>query len=191
MGMEHEIMVLGVDRKEVVSRLGELGARREGSYRFRRVEFFMGGNIGGGHSWGRVRTDGRRTTITLKEMDARDRMAPMVEHEIEASDFRAAATIMARLAGSGRVFYFENSREAYRLGKAYVTIDKWPGIPAFVEIEAPSMQAAVRLHRRLGIRGEFVGNATIKSVYERYGLSFEKVVSKNAAKAKSIVGGSG
>lgn len=187
MAKECEIEVLDINAAAVSRRLRELGARFEGRYGFRRVEFMVNGKGSGTHSWMRVRTDGRKTTVTLKEIDGTSRMSPMVEHEMEASDFATAVRIMTRLARS-RPFYFENTRRAYRLGKTYVTIDKWPRIPSFLEIEAPSMKDAMSLYRRMGVSGRFVGNIPIHKVYSSYGLDFRETMGKNDTKLKALLG---
>ncbi len=179
MGKEYEIEILDIDQREAERGLRAVGARYVGSHSFRRVEFLLSGDIGGSHSWGRVRSDGKKTTITLKELNGDDRMAPMVEREISTDNFEGAVRIVGRLVGQKSLIYFENSRKAYVLGSAYITIDKWPGIPPFMEIEAKSMQVAHSIYKRLGIKGKMVGNAPIREIYRHYGLDFEKEVGKN------------
>ncbi len=188
MGDEHEITILDVKRSEVLARLRKLKAKHTGSHKFRRVEFLVRGDVGGGHSWGRVRTNGDETTITLKETKGKGGFASMKEYEVKADNFEEAARIMTKLVGSRIVVYFENDRDAYRLGNAQVTIDKWPKIPAFVEIEAPSMAEVKRAYKRLGISGRFVGNLSIHKIYGHYGLSFEKVMAKNRPKLNRLIG---
>jgi adenylate cyclase class 2 len=187
-GDEHEITILDVKRSEVLARLRKLKARHIGSHKFRRVEFLVKGNVGGGHSWGRVRTNGKETTITLKETQGKGGFTSMKEYEVKADNFEEAARIMTRLVGSRIVVYFENERDAYRLGDAQVTIDKWPEIPAYVEIEAPSMAAVKKAYKRLNITGKFVGNISIHKIYGHYGLSFEKVMAKNRPKLNRLLG---
>jgi predicted adenylyl cyclase CyaB len=188
MGKESEIDILDVDRKEVVRRLRQLGAKHEGLHRFRRIEFLIEGDTHGRHSWARVRTNGKETTITLKETQGRAGFTSMKEYEVRASDFAEAVRIMSRLTKS-KVLYWENERDAYRLGDAQVTIDKWPGIPALVEIEAPTMRKVKEAYKRLGVKGRFVGNTPIHKVYEIYGLNFRKVVGKNGPKLKRLLKG--
>ncbi len=188
MGRESEIEILDVDRREVVARLRQLEARREGVHRFRRMEFLIEGDAHGRHSWARVRTDGKETTITLKETRGRAGFTSMKEYEVRASDFDEAVRIMGRLAGT-MPLYFENEREAFRLGDAYITIDKWPAIPAFVEIEAPTMARVKAVYKHLGIKGNFVGNESIHRIYERYGLNFREVMKRNGPRLKRILKG--
>lgn len=159
-----------------------------GSHRFRRIEFLIGGDVHGRHSWARVRTDGGETTITLKETQGGAGFTSMKEYEVKADDFEEAVRIMGRLTRS-KVIYFENERDAYFLGDAYVTIDKWPGIPALVEIEAPTMKKVRDAYKTLGIKGRFAGNTTIHKIYRMYGLDFRKVMGKNAPKLRKMLKG--
>ncbi len=188
MGKESEIEILDVDRKEVVRRLRELKARHEGVHRFRRMEFLIRGNIHGKHSWMRVRTDGKETTITLKETQGRGGYTSMKEYEVTAGDFGDAVRIMCKLSDS-KPIYWENDRDAWRLGDAYVTIDKWPGIPAFVEIEAPTMRRVKEVYRLMNIKGRFVGNEPIHTIYRRYGLDFRAAMARNEPKLRRLLKG--
>jgi len=121
MAKEHEIDILDVDKREVERRLRKLGARYNGHTRFRRIEFVVGGDIKKHHSWVRVRTDGRKTVITFKQMKGKNQ--PMEEREVTVDSFGDAVRIMSRLARS-RVMYFENERDSYEFGGAKITIDK-------------------------------------------------------------------
>lgn len=187
MNKENEIEILDINRKDVTDRLKEMKARHVGHHRFRRIEFLLKGNVKGSHSWGRVRTDGDKTTITLKEMKGKGGFTSMDEYEISTNDFGEASRIMTKIINPKILLYFENERDAYMLGKAYVTIDKWPGIPAFIEIEAPSMKIVKDTYKRLRIKGRFVGNSPIHKVYELYGLDFKKVMAKNEPKLRSLL----
>lgn len=191
MGEEHEIVILDIKRKEVLSRLRKLKARHVGTRNFKRIEFLLKGDIHRGHSWGRVRTDGKETTITLKETQGKGGFTPMKEYEVTADNFGEAARIMTKLVAPKILLYFENERDAYVLGKAQITIDKWPAIPAYVEIEAPSMAEVKRAYKRIDISGRFIGNISIHKIYESYGLNFEKVMAKNKPKLDRLLSGKG
>ncbi len=186
MAKEREIMILDVKRSQVIARLKRLGAKHVGDHRFRRMEFMLDGKIGAGHAWVRVRTDGTATTLTLKEMHKKGGFTPMSEYEVKTNDFRETLRIMSRLARK-ECIYFENSREAYSLWGAYITLDKWPGIPLYVEIEAPTDSRLRQVYKKLAIEGKFAGNAAIHDVYKRYGLDFEKVARANSGKLKELL----
>ena len=186
MGKENEVMILDINAAEARKRLKQLNAKPIGRYKFKRIEFLLKGKVKSAHSWGRVRTDGKETTITMKEMKGAGGYSAMTEYEIKTDNFKNAVRLITRLIDSDLIIYFENQREAYELGKAYVTIDKWPEIPAYM-IEAPSMQIVKYVYRKLGIKGKFAGNASIHKVYERYGLNFREVMKRNAPKLRELL----
>lgn len=187
MGKEREINILNVKRDEVTKKLRELGARYVGRYNFRRIEFLLNGRSRSAHSWVRVRTDGKKTTITLKEQHGKGEFTPMDEYEVDVNNFREAVRIMDKLASS-KLLYFENSREAYLLNGSSVTIDKWPFIPAFVEIESPSTKKLKETYKMLKISGKFIGNVPIHKIYGEYGLDFREMMGRNDAKLMKLLG---
>ncbi len=184
MGKEHEIMICGVDRDGVIGKLKEIGAEFRGKFEFKRVEFMVDGEPGAGHSWIRIRTDGTKTTLALKHFYS-DNEA-MDEYEVKTNDFKETVKIMSKLANS-EILYFETSREAYALGDVQITIDKWPEIPHFVEIEAPSNERLQKARAEIAISGKFAGNAAINEVYRMYGLDFADTVRKNSSKMAELL----
>ncbi|MGA3020460.1 MAG: hypothetical protein ABSD68_00735 [Candidatus Micrarchaeales archaeon] len=190
MGKESEIAILNINKKEVVKRLHELRAKHTGKHRFRRIEFVLRGDIKGDHSWGRIRTDGKKTTMTVKETHGKGGFTSMSEHEVNVDDFEETVRIMKRLVNSKIFFYFENTRDAYLLRKSQITIDKWPKIPTFVEIEASSMKEVKDIYKLLKIRGRLVGNLPMHKIYGFYGLKFREVMEKNEPKLKKILNNS-
>lgn len=187
MAKENEVAILDINRKQVIRRLHELKARHVGVYRFKRIEFLLKGDVNGSHSWARVRTDGKETTVTVKETQGKGGFTSTNEHEIKTDNFRETIRIITKLIDPKLIIYFENERDAYLLGNAYITIDKWPRIPAFVEIEAPLMKNVRATYKLLGIQGMFVGNAPIHDIYKLYGLDFRKVMAENRGKLKALL----
>lgn len=187
MSKENEIAVLDINRTKVLAKLKKLGARHEGKHNFKRIEFLINGNVKGSHSWGRVRTDGKTTTITIKWLDGNSKFSPMDEFEIKTNDFKDSVKLMSKLVNPESFLYFENVRTAYRLGNSYITLDKWPGIPLFLEVEAPSTGIARSIYKKLGVKGKFVGNVSIHKIYESYRLDFVEVMKENNPKIKKLL----
>lgn len=186
MAKEHEVGLLDINVPQVRRRLKELGATYKGHIKYNRIEFVIDGDVGDRHSWARVRTDGKDTVITVKKYFGTDK--PMDEHEVHTDDFEEAVRMMYNMAKS-EVFYFETERYKYRLGNADITLDKWPGIPYFMEIEGPSMKYVENVYKKLSIKGKYVGNITADGVYKIYGLDFKREMRKNIAKLKRILKG--
>jgi adenylate cyclase class 2 len=186
MAKEHEIGLLDIDVAEAKRRLRQLGATYKGHVKYSRIEFKLGGDLGRVHSWGRVRTDGKSTVITVKKYLGKTK--PMEEDEVSTDSFEGAIRIMSKLVKS-ELFYFETERYKYKLDKADITIDRWPKIPYFMEIEGPSMKYVEDMYRKLGIKGRYVGNVTADGVYKIYGLEYKAVMRKFRPKLKKILDG--
>ncbi|MGI0100365.1 MAG: hypothetical protein ACREBH_01405 [Candidatus Micrarchaeaceae archaeon] len=183
MGRENEIAVLDVRKADVMKRIRAAGARHIGSYHFRRVEFLLKGNVKGRHSWGRIRDDGKCTTVTFKELKG----SRINEVEAKAYDFKDTVKIMTRIVSPKLMVYFENDRELYSLGKAEISINKWPRIPYFVEIEAPSMKEVNIARILLGINGRIAVGMPIHKIYKAYGLDFTAVMGRNRKKLMGLM----
>jgi adenylate cyclase, class 2 len=95
-----------------------------------------------GGAWVRLRDEGTRSTLTLKQVTDPSTIDGTTEIETEVADLRAMAEILSRL-GLAEVRYQENYREEWRWGQMACDFDTWPGLPTFVEIEGPD-EASVR-----------------------------------------------
>jgi adenylate cyclase class 2 len=184
MAKEIEMKVIGVDKNEVEARLAALGARHVADYEFKRVVFNLGGGRTKKHL--RVRTDGKTTTLTLKERKGSG-LEQTDEYETEVEDFKTTVRILCRAITSKPIYEF-NRREEYLLNGVHIAIDKWPGIPWYVEIEGPSVGAVEKTYNELGIKGRPVGNITHGTVYtDYYNKDYAGMVKKNWAKLEEML----
>ncbi len=179
---EFELKVIDIKPDEVRRRLSEIGAKFIAKHHYRRLMVRL--KEGKPTRWMRIRTDGKTSTMTMKERYGRG-IEQTYEYEIEISDFAKAAKILGRLFKN--IIYEENTREEYRIGNATITIDKWPGIPPFMEIEGRDKKSVVNLFKRLGVSGKEFGNVPASEVYKHYGLDFVEVAKKNERKLKKLV----
>lgn len=143
MQIEHELKFLVPEPTTVLERLtlqgGTLAAPRK---LLRRCVFFIPGSPH--EDFIRLRDEGERVTLTYKRV-TRD---GVLEEEERVESFEVTRNLLQhmRLIFSS---YQENFRTTYTLGSAMITLDEWPGIPPFLEIEAPDhttlLQAAASL----------------------------------------------
>ncbi|MFJ2554854.1 MULTISPECIES: class IV adenylate cyclase [unclassified Streptomyces] len=87
-------------------------------------------------AWVRLRDEGTRSTLTLKQVTYATTTDGTTEIETEVTDLHAMAEIL-RNVGMREVRYQENYREEWRLGEVAFDFDTWPDLPTFVEIEGP------------------------------------------------------
>lgn len=184
MAKEIELKIMDVDKGEVLKRLKSLGARHIGTYDFRRIIFVLDKSKS---KWLRVRTDGKKHTLTMKVRTGGARLTGTEEYEVEVSDFVETARMLCKIYKDP--LYEENKRIEYSLKGAQVTIDKWPEIPWFVEIEAKRADEVRKVQKLLHIKGRPVGNISAADGYRMYGLNLFKIAGRNRAKLDRLING--
>lgn len=143
METEYEAKFLNVDKDEARSRLKAIGATLERpEFAQRRWVFDLPAEKHDTHSFARVRDEGGIMTLTFKKYSGADIDHPQ-ESEIVVSDFDTTVEILTEIGCVPRS-YQENNRELWHLGEAKITIDSWPFIEPFIEVEAAS-EHAVRI----------------------------------------------
>ncbi|MFJ7261527.1 class IV adenylate cyclase [Streptomyces globosus] len=138
---EYEAKFLAVDVADLQDRLTRLGAVQAFPRTLLTRKIFENDNLDGG-AWLRLRDEGTRSTLTLKQVTDSTTIDGTTEIETEITDLPAMADILRRL-GLSEVRYQENYREEWRLGEVAFDFDTWPDLPTFLEIEGPD-EASVR-----------------------------------------------
>jgi len=141
MKYEYEAKFLSVDVADLQAKLTALGAVREFPRTLLTRKIFENDALEGG-AWLRLRDEGTRCTLTLKQVNDATTIDGTTEIETEVADLRAMSEILHRL-GLREVRYQEDYREEWRLGEVVFDFDTWPGLPTFVEVEGPN-EASVR-----------------------------------------------
>ena len=161
--IEYEVRMLEIDREEILELLKSNGAIKvkEGLQQRYVYDF----NPVQKHKYIRVRTDGIKTTLTIKQ-NLGDTIDGTKELEMEVSDFETANQILNELGYTPKG-YQENYRLEYELDGVKFDIDRWPLIPEFMEIEGPNEEAIYSILDKLKISRESV---TAEGAYEHYGI---------------------
>lgn len=142
MDIEYEAKFLNVDKDVMRARLAAARATLvRPEYLQRRIPFDLPGDRRSKDSWLRVRDEGDKVTLSLKAVDG-DRIEDQREICITIDSFDEGVKLLDAI-GCERKSYQETKRELWSFDGADVTIDEWPFLEPFVEIEAPS-EAAVR-----------------------------------------------
>lgn len=144
MQREIEAKFLNIDIEDIRRRLFEAGGTCTVPMRLmRRVvidhpDHRMGKTTNG---WIRVRDEGDRVTLTYKMTDEHV-FGGSSETEVEVSDYQKTIDIFLAMGLAVRSDQ-ETKRETWRLDGCEVTVDEWPWLRPFIEIEG-STKAAVR-----------------------------------------------
>ncbi|MFF7406629.1 class IV adenylate cyclase [Streptomyces murinus] len=138
---EYEAKFLAADVAGLQAELAALGAVQALRRTLLTRKIFENDALDTG-AWIRLRNEGTRSTLTLKQVTDATTIDGTKEIETEVADLHAMAEILRR-AGLTEVRYQENYREEWRLGEVAFDFDTWPGLPTFLEIEGPD-EASVR-----------------------------------------------
>lgn len=137
MKTEFEAKFLNVDPKDVRQRLEKAQARLiRAEYFQKRVNFHLPKEKRSNDAWLRIRDDGQKTTLALKMIKGSS-IEDQKEIEFNISSFDDAKELL-QLIGCEAKAMQESKRELWKLGDVEMTIDIWPGLNPFIEIEGTS-----------------------------------------------------
>jgi adenylate cyclase class 2 len=169
---EIETQVLEVDAKQIIARLRKLKAKEYPEVLQKRWVFDIDcgkkKGISDG-SWIRLRQVGKYNTITYKNKKGAG-VSETEEIEVQVDDFDKAASILHKISGFSGIFYQENKRKKFELKRIEFTIDTWPMIPTYLEIEAKNEKGLKEGLRLLSLEGKDVGHIGTNAIYKKYGL---------------------
>jgi len=173
---EIEATFLSVNKDSTRSKLKETGFElKTPEYLMRRKTFDFSRIAPGQNKWGRVRQESDKVTMTVKEIRGTG-IGDTYEVEIIVNDFDAACTFFEACGIPVKAFQ-ENMREVWVRGGVEVTIDTWPGLNPFVEIEGANEKIVQKISNELGFGFEKAVFGSIDLVYEKeLGIPAEMIV---------------
>lgn len=172
MAIEYEVRILNVPINKMIDHIEKMGAHRVGSFHQKRFVYDYKPAQKG--RWIRLRSNGEKTTLTLKEIKSL-RIDGTSELEIVVSDFDATNQILNKLGYTPKAFQ-ENFRIEYRLGENVFDFDIWPGIPAYLEIEGKSENNILNALEELEISENSVTTKDVESIYhDVYGIALDQI----------------
>lgn len=149
MQIEYECKFLDIDKNDMRRRLKKADAKLiYPEFMMKRYvwHFPKGHWVKGG--WVRVRQEYDRITLSAKIVDGR-KLHDQREVCIEVNDMAKAREILNTLGCIERA-YQESKRELWKMGKVEITIDEWPFLKPFIEIEGASEKAIKHVTKKLG-----------------------------------------
>jgi len=164
MNCEYEMTILEIDKDKLVKKLLKLGAVKTADSLQKRFVYDF--NPVNDNKWIRLRTNGVKTTLTIKEVVDTSLIGGTKELEIEVDDFDKTNLILNEL-GYVRRNYQENYRTSYKLGNFTFDIDSWPLIPTYVEVEANSELEVKEAIALLDLKDFKTTTLDVVSIYEK------------------------
>ncbi len=165
---EIEVKILEIDAAEVRRKLVGLGARRTYAGPVVTVYLDTDNERLKRHDESlRVRQIGDSVKVCYKGRNQSRVFKSREEIEVVTSDLEDTVALLERL---GFVVQKKRTkrRESYRIGNAVFDIDKYPRIPALLEVEAPSQRLVAQFVRRLGYSMSDATNMSLRELEEYY-----------------------
>lgn len=174
MNQEYETQVLDIDKDEIIKKLRKLGAKEEPEVLQKRWVFDIDAcTIESTGEWIRLRQVGnKKPTLTYKNKSGKG-LSDTQELEVEVEDFDKVALILSKLGLDQ--YYQENKRITFKLDGIEYTLDTWPKIPTYLEIEAKSEAKVDEGLELLGLAGKDVGHMGTLTIYKKYGISLHSI----------------
>lgn len=164
MHTEYEVRVLEIDKEKLIKKLESLGATKVADFNYKRRIFNFTPETD--KKWIRLRTDGNKTTLTIKELQSLE-IDGTKEMEIEVSSFEETNNILNEL-GYYSHKYQENKRTRYILNDVELDIDSWPYIPTYLEIEGKNEEAVKDMIELLEVDKTKVTSIDVQGVFRTF-----------------------
>ncbi len=169
MAIEYEIKLLGINPDKIRNMLLDRGATKGELLSFRRVIFDtipLDNN-----AWVRLRTDGSHTTLTYKKTVSSS-INGTEEIEISVDNFDHTRELLERSGLSSRN-YQENKRELFYWQDCEISIDTWPMLDPYLEIESKDTESVEKC--LAGFSGYYTETTTDSTdkLYSHIGLDIK------------------
>ena len=169
MHIEYECTLLEIDKEAFIKLLEMNNATKIGDFHQKRYVYDFNPKVE--NKWIRLRTNGEKTTLTIKKIIDKNEIGGNHELEVEVSDFEQTNQILNELGYIPRN-YQENDRTSYVLEGVEFDIDTWPLIPTYVEIEGKNSDDVKKMIERLNLDTSKITTYDVTSIYEEiYGIN--------------------
>jgi adenylate cyclase class 2 len=149
MEIEYEATFTNINKDEVRGRLKEAGASLvRPEFLQKRVPFDLPNGQASTHAWARVRDEGDKITMSVK-MIAGEGIESQKEVCLTVDSYEEAVKFLLALGCKIKPFQ-ESKRELWSLDGADITIDEWPFLEPFVEVEGKSEDVVRTVSEKIG-----------------------------------------
>lgn len=178
MKIEYEATFENIDKNEIRKRLQEANAELvRPEFLQKRSTFSLPEGYNAPGVWARVRDEGDKITMSLKstevgKIDGQKEICLKVDNMQNAEKF-------LELIGCNKKAYQENKREFWKINDVEITIDEWPFLEPFVEIEGNSENVVKKISKILGFNYESAFFGSVSPLYaKKYNISEEIINNK-------------
>lgn len=165
---EYEIAILDIDKEEILKKLKQLGATFDSENYQKRYTYNIDTEFK--ERFIRLRTNGIKTTLTIKDKSAPKEIGSVKELEFEVQDFCLANEFLETL-GYHHTLYQENKKTIYKLNNVEVSIEEWPMIPPYIEIEGQNKEDVEQMIDILQVNKSKLTLDKVSEIYNHYGIN--------------------
>lgn len=175
MNTEFEAAFLNINPEIFRKKLREVGAdnTRE-EYLQKRITLELPQEKRSPNTWLRVRNEGDKITFALKGITG-DSIEDQKELMVNVDDFEVTVALLETIGCITKSFQ-ESKRELWMLDEAEVTIDTWPFLDPYVEIEGISEEHVKDVSEKLGFNFSEAKFCSTSEIYKmKYGKTLEEL----------------
>lgn len=173
MEIEYEATFISIDKNDCRGRLQKAGAQLvRPEFLQKRVNFYLPKSHEIENGWLRVRDEGDKITMSLKVVGG-GKIENQKEICLKIDDFAKGVEFLKSI-GCEQKAYQETKRELWTLDGVEITIDEWPFLEPYIEIEGKSEAEVKAAAEKLGfdyVKAMFCSAGAIYS--KKYGLPEE------------------
>jgi adenylate cyclase class 2 len=162
--------------KEILTNNGGILIKKE--YLQKRFVFHLptGHEVAGG--WLRVRDESDKITLSLKVVQNNKTIEDQKEIELKVDNFVNACELLETI-GCIKKAYQENLREKWEIDGIEITIDEWPYLEPYVEVEGNSEESVKEVSKKLGFEYSTAYFGSVDGMYaKKYGLTEDRINNK-------------
>lgn len=174
MEKEIETRFLDIDKDEFVKKLLSFGAVDKGEEKLEETIFYdQEMSWKGKGKFVRLRRTKNKTKLTYKTRE-KQTVDGTQEIELEVSDFNKCSELFQNI-GLKAIRKLEKYRRTFELGDVIIDIDVWPKIPAYAEIEGPSVESLKNTCKQLNLDWEKRFDGDAREVFKHYGHDLDNL----------------
>lgn len=188
MAIEYEVTFPNIDKDKIRVRLQDIGAVLEYPETLQKRSNFDPPKNEDNDSWIRVRDEGRGIiTMSYKTVpDKADVISQQKEICLRVDSFEEAKDFLLSL-GCQEKSYQETKRELWRTDGVEITIDEWPFLAPFLEIESNSEAAVKNVAEKLGYNYQEALFCNVFYLYsQQYGISVDDLKKRTSAELSRL-----
>ncbi len=178
MEIEYEATFIDINKDEYRQKLQQAGAKLvKPEFLQRRVVFHLpkGHEINGG--WLRVRDEADKITMSLKIIDG-DKIENQKEICLKIDNFDEGIEFLSKMGCEKKAFQ-ENKRELWILDDVEITIDEWPFLEPYLEIEGKSEEKVKAVAQKLGLDYSKAMFCSVAPIYSKKYNVPEEIINNN------------